>query len=122
MKAKYIQRGDAVDFTPATDMEAGEIVRLGHLIGVTRIPVKAGTLGSLAVTGVFDIHKASGITFSAGDSVFWSQLGTADKTGTLLGIAVAAAESNADTVRVLLNCDLNEETSTGETEAEWLPL
>ena len=47
MKAKYIQKGDAVDYIPNQDMDAGEIVCLGDLIGITRIPIKAGTLGTL---------------------------------------------------------------------------
>ena len=64
MKAKYIQKGDAVDYIPNQDMDAGEIVCLGNLIGITRIPIKAGTLGTLTLSGVFDIIKQAGVTFS----------------------------------------------------------
>ena len=72
MKAKYIQKGDAVDYIPNQDMDAGEIVCLGDLIGITRIPIKAGTLGTLTLSGVFDIIKQAGVTFSTGDSVCWN--------------------------------------------------
>ena len=46
MKARYIQSGDAVDITPAQNLAAGEIVQLGPLVGITRIPVPAGTTNS----------------------------------------------------------------------------
>ena len=49
MKAKFIQKGDAVDICPTADLEAGEIVRLGNLIGITRLPIKAGELGTLSL-------------------------------------------------------------------------
>ena len=121
MKAKYVQRGDSVDFRPDADMEAGEIVRLGNLIGITKIPIQAGALGAVSVTGVFDVVKPSGITFFIGESVYWAN-GSASKTGTFLGMAIAPAGTAADTVRTLLNCNANQESSSSGTDAEWLPL
>lgn len=121
MKAKYVQRGDSVDFTPDADMAAGEIVRLGNLVGITKIPIPAGKLGSVSVTGVFDVEKPSGITFFIGESVYWAN-GSASKTGTFLGMAIAPAGAAANTVRILLNCNVNKESSSSGTDAEWLPL
>ncbi len=66
MNAKFIQRGDSIDFIPSKDMDAGEIIQHGNLVGITKTPVKAGELGSLAVTGIFAIAKNSGIAFSLG--------------------------------------------------------
>ena len=57
MQARYIQRGESIDFLPDRDIAAGEIVIRNGLIGVARIPVKKGTLGSLALSGVFDVTK-----------------------------------------------------------------
>ncbi len=129
MKAKYIQKGDSVDFIPSADMDAGEIVRLGNLIGITKTPIKAGTLGTLAVSGIFDIHKQSGISFSAGSNVFWnSEAGTAAADsiflGIFLGIAVREAQATQEHVQVLLNYsgNLPETQSTGTGDAEWQPL
>ena len=34
MKARYIQRGDSIDYTPAEAVAAGDIVKLGNLVGV----------------------------------------------------------------------------------------
>ena len=124
MKARYVQKGDAVDFTPVVDLDAGEIVRLGNLIGITKIPVKAGTRGTLALAGIFDVLKPVGITFSAGSSVFWdSSLGTAGKSGVLIGIAVQNAAAEAEIVQVLINYATQSQTeSSSGVEAEWLPL
>ena len=61
MQARYIQRGESIDFLPDRDIAAGEIVIRNDLIGVARIPVKKGTLGSLALSGVFDEKEHSAV-------------------------------------------------------------
>ena len=112
MKAKFIQKGDAVDICPTADLEAGEIVRLGNLIGITRLPIKAGALGTITLTGVFELTKSQTVSFQAGDNVFWDpQNATPAKSGILLGIALS---ETATTIRVLLNCSANETTASGE--------
>lgn len=121
MKAKYVQKGDAVDFVPNVDLDAGEIVRLGNLIGITRLPVKAGTLGTLALAGVFDIEKPAGITFPQGNNVFWN--GQAAHSGFLLGIAIQNASAESDYVRILLNSTANSQNGPSSgVDAEWQPL
>lgn len=45
--AKYVQRPDTIDFIPNRNIDAGEIVKLGDLIGITKIAVPAGTIGAL---------------------------------------------------------------------------
>lgn len=121
MKAKYIQRGDAIDFIPSVDIAAGEIVRLGNLIGITRLSVKAGTLGTLTLSGVFDIIKPFGLTFTQGSDVFWN--GNADHSGVLLGIALQNANAESDHVRILLNSTANSQNgSSSGVDAEWQPL
>lgn len=118
MKARYVQKGDSVDFIPNTDLEAGEIVRLGSLIGVTRIPVKAGTLGTLTLAGVFDVVKPAGITFAQGGNVYWN--GHAAHDGALLGTAVQNASAESGCVRILLNCTANaQNNSSSGVNAEW---
>ena len=54
MDARYVQRGDAIDYTPMDDVAAGDIVVLaGKLVGVAKLDIKAGELGALALTGVY---------------------------------------------------------------------
>ena len=121
MKAKYIQKGDAVDFVPNIDLDAGEIVRLGNLIGITKIPVKAGMLGTLALSGVFDVAKSAGITFSQGSNVFWN--GQAAHDGALLGIALQTATADSEHVRILLNSTANSQIQNSSgVDSQWQPL
>lgn len=118
MKAKYIQKGDAVDFVPTASVAAGEIVKLGNLIGVTKLDTEGNARGTISLNGVFDIAKAQGIAFTAGSNVFWdSQNKSAAATGTFVGLAIEAAPATADHVRILLNCNVNA-ASTG-IDAEW---
>ena len=52
MKARYVQRGESIDFIPAFDVAAGDIVKVGSLVGVAKLDIKAGELGALALCGV----------------------------------------------------------------------
>ncbi len=36
MNATFVQRGEAVDFTSSRNLEAGEILRFGALLGVVK--------------------------------------------------------------------------------------
>ena len=66
MKARYVQRGDAIDYTPMEDVAAGDVVVLsGKLVGVAKLDIKAGELGALALVGVYEFAKAEGIAFLA---------------------------------------------------------
>ena len=65
MKARYVQRGESIDFTPTADVAAGDIVKLGNLVGVAKLDIKAGELGALALCGVYEIATA-GAAIEAG--------------------------------------------------------
>ena len=107
--AIFVHNGDAIDFKPATDTPAGAVVALGELVGVTRTPIPAGALGSLAVTGVFDITKATGTgtAIPAGENCYWNagaaQVTTTATGNKLLGKSIQAAGDAAETVRVRLS-------------------
>ena len=73
MDARYVQRGDAIDHTPMADVAAGDVVVLsGKLVGVAKLDIKAGELGALALTGVYEMAKATGVAFAQGSEVGWS--------------------------------------------------
>ena len=65
MDARYVQRGDAIDHTPAADVAAGDVVVIGKIVGVAKLDIKAGELGALALTGVYEVAKGTGIAFCA---------------------------------------------------------
>ena len=72
MKARYVQRGDSIDYIPEADVAAGDIIKVGSLVGVAKLDIKAGELGALAVVGVYEFAKAEGIAFAAGMEVGWN--------------------------------------------------
>lgn len=109
-EAVFVQAGDAIDYTPVADIDPGDVIVQGDLIGIARVAIPAGTLGALAVVGVFEVAKGAGagVSFSAGALVYWddtNKLAVAtDGAGAnkLLGKAVAAAGDDDATVRVRL--------------------
>jgi len=110
--ATFIHDGKAIDYTPApgSDIAAGDVVVQGELIGIAKVDIPAGTLGALAVTGVFDLPKTAGVgeAIGAGAKVYWDVADgvakTDDETGAnkYLGKTVAAAGDDDATVRVRL--------------------
>ena len=103
MNASYVQRGEYIDVVPENDVKAGDIVVRGRLVGVSKLDIKAGTLGALATTGVYDVAKGE-TAFAAGDKVYWnaSEGKAAAEGGVLLGLCVQDADASASTVRVIL--------------------
>lgn len=108
--AVFIHDGNALDYTPSADVAAGDVVAQGDLIGVAKAPIAANTRGALAVTGVFDFPKATGVGsgISAGASVYWDEAEAVAKTddesgaNKLIGkVAKTAADADV-TVRVRL--------------------
>ena len=105
MQARYIQRGESIDFLPDRDIAAGEIVIRNGLVGVAKIPVGKGTPGSLALSGVFDVTKTVRCAFSVGAAVYWDIVRQSAVTSgeLLLGLAAESSKLNDSHVRVILN-------------------
>ena len=107
--ANFIQNGDSLDYTPGADVAAGAVVVQNDLIGVAKRPIAANTLGSLAVSGVFDFPKstAGGSAIAAGATVYWNaaaqQATTTSAGNKLLGKTTKAAADADATVRVRLS-------------------
>ena len=107
--ATFIHDGSAIDYTPTSDVAAGDVVVQNDLVGIAKQPITAGALGALAVVGVFDVPKATGAgtAIGAGAKVYWdaaNSQATGTATGnTYMGKAVAAAGNDDATVRVRLS-------------------
>lgn len=106
MLARYVQKGDSIDYRPSSAVAAGDVIVIADLVGVSRLDIEANTLGSLAVVGVFDIVKAPGL-IPSGSTVYWDagakQASLVSGSNQYLGKAVAPAAAGDETVRVLLN-------------------
>jgi predicted RecA/RadA family phage recombinase len=107
--ARYIQGDETIDYTPTSDVGAGQVVVQGDLIGVAKKPIEADALGTLAVEGVFDFPKVTsgGSGIAAGTTVYWdatNSVATATSIGNKqLGKVTAAADDADTTVRVRLD-------------------
>ena len=109
--AVFVHEGDAIDYTPAAAVAAGDVVVQGDLIGIAKQPIAANVRGALAVKGVFDVPKATGggTAISAGATVYWdatNSVATTDAgggTNKLIGKCVKAAADADATVRVRLS-------------------
>ena len=109
--AVFQHDGASIDHTPGSAVAAGDVVVQNELVGVAKLDIEANKLGALAVQGVFDFPKATGVgtAISAGANVYWDVADVEAKedseTGAnkLIGKVVAAAGDNDATVRVRLN-------------------
>jgi predicted RecA/RadA family phage recombinase len=111
--AQLIHDGNSIDYTPSSggaDVSAGDVIVQGDLIGIAKLDIAAGTLGALAVTGVFDLPKTAGVgeAIGAGAKVYWDEAESVAKTddeagaNKYLGKTVLAAVDDDTSVRVRL--------------------
>lgn len=82
-KAAYWQRGEALDYLNATDktIEANTVVSFGGRIGVAGTDILPGEVGSLHVTGVFEMPKSAGAEIEMGADVYFDGEGITDTEG-----------------------------------------
>ncbi len=103
----FVHEGCSIDYTPGADISAGDVVVQGDLVGVAKLEIKSGKLGSLAVDGVFDFAKNTGVAYTVGQLLYWDDAAnvvTTTATGNkLIGKVVRAAASADTTVRVRLS-------------------
>jgi len=107
--ALFIHQGSSIDYTPAVDVVAGDVVVQEELVGVVKLDIPANKLGALAVTGVFDFPKATGggTAIVIGSNVYWDavakQASTMAGGNKLIGKTVLAAADDDETVRVRMS-------------------
>ena len=108
--ATFVHDGKAIDYTPSSDVSAGDVVVQGDLVAVAKLDIAADTLGALHATGAFDFPKTAGVgeAISAGAKVYWDVADAVAKTddeagaNKYIGKVVKAATDDDTTVRVRL--------------------
>ncbi len=109
--AEYLQRGESLDYTNATDtlIPAGTVVEIGNHIGVAGCPIPAGKTGSLHVVGVFEIEKTKNAAIEMGKTVYFDGNGittdadNGETTPTVYPLAgYAAAPAAAADTKILV--------------------
>ena len=105
MSARYVQKGESIDYRPETNVRAKTIVPFPGFVGITRLDIRAGELGALAVTGVFESPKTAE-AIDVGEAVYYDAengVATKEKTAIYLGVAVYNAQASSEFVYYLLN-------------------
>lgn len=126
MQAIFVQEGNSIDYTPGSDVAAGQVVvpAGSGLVGIAKQPIASGVLGALAVEGIFDVVQGA-VTFAIGQAAYWKAdgdpVGGTPGTGcavesatgnTFMGYAIKATEATDSTVRIALR---SVESSAAET-------
>jgi predicted RecA/RadA family phage recombinase len=93
MQAQFVHDGKAVDFTPTADVAVGSIVIQGDLVGITKRDIKAGSLGSIAVEGVFDIPKDPDLAVEFEAAPRCTSMKTARSSLTMSALSTSAKSS-----------------------------
>lgn len=105
-KGSYVNVGDTVIYKNETSaiIVAGDLVKIGDLVGVAACDIGVKALGSVALAGVFDITKKSGEAIEAGKLVYLAADGiTATAAGNArVGYTIAKALAGDKTARVRL--------------------
>ena len=103
-KAAYWQRGETLDYGNATDtkIEANTVISFGSHIGITGTDILPGELGSLVVTGVFEIDKTATGAIEMGTEVYFDGTGITDTKGDDTPLAGYAAQAAAASDTVIL--------------------
>ena len=119
MNARYVQKGESIDYRPTENVSAKTIVPFNGFVGITRLDIRAGELGALAVTGVFESPKAD-ISIDVGDNVYWdatNEVATTEATEIYLGKAISNAQASSEFVYYLLNAPKDGGTGSGSGSA-----
>ena len=123
MSARYVQKGENIDFRPTENVKAGTIFPFNGFVGITRLDIRAGELGALAVSGVFESPKADE-AIDVGDPVYWdeaNEVATKEKTDIYLGVAVYNAQASSEFVYFLLNAGSTGASGTSGSAATASP-
>lgn len=107
MATNFISDGDVIPWTNTTAaaVASGQVVVLGHTIGIALSAIAIGATGSVALSGAFTVPKVPAAVFAQGEKLLWdASAGAFDAStataaaGDVLGGAVAwAAGSNGQT-------------------------
>jgi len=100
MGAQLIRLGLRINYTAPSDIDYGDVVVQGDLVGIATRDIKSGEVGRIALAGLFGIVKDTGVgtAINAGTKVYWddtSKFATANDGGgrnNILGVSTREAQ------------------------------
>lgn len=122
MGAQLIRVGLRINYTAPGDIDLGDVVVQGELVGIATRDIKGGEVGRIALAGLFGVVKAIGqaTAIAAGTKVYWdasAKFATASDGGglnKLLGVSTRDAQDGDRFVRVLVGANLVSGTGLGQ--------
>jgi len=107
MATNFVSDGNVINWTNGTGsaVSSGDVVAMGHCIGIALVDIANGATGSVALEGVFIVPKLSAAVFTRGEKLIWDASASAfddsaatPATGDITGGAVAwIAGANTET-------------------------
>ena len=68
----YIQEGKTIDYdNPGAAINYGDVVNLTTRIGIAGEDIAVGAMGSVHVTGVWELAAINNAAFAVGDTLYW---------------------------------------------------
>jgi predicted RecA/RadA family phage recombinase len=103
MATNELTDGDVVIMTAPANVDSGELVEVGHFIGVAVNDADSGDPVPVCLSGVFKLPKAAGVGISAGDRCYNSAGDVTNvESGEAFGICVETVAGGGATVKVRL--------------------
>ena len=104
----FVQAGDTLTVeTPADGVLSGDCVLIGKLFGVAAYTAPATAPLEIMCEGVFDLPKADGAAFAAGDAAYFDAatktIGAQAEGRLWVGVVTQGAALSAANVRIRLN-------------------
>lgn len=66
------QPGVVIDYTATADVQSGDVVLAGAVLGVALSDIATGETGSVQITGVFEVPKVTDAVFGQGETLTWN--------------------------------------------------
>lgn len=105
----FIQDGEVINITAASDLTSGTAVAVGVLLAVPVTDIASGDVGAACINGVVELPKLKTADISAGDALTWDvSAGKFIVASAAIGdlencaVAVEDAGTSAEAVRALL--------------------
>jgi len=105
-EATFIQSDNLISLTAPRALKQGDPFKVGAIVAIAIENAEESKTVKGAISGIFEVPKKVGATLVQGDKLYWDDTNhnfTKTATGnTLSAVAVAAAASDATSIRVLL--------------------
>jgi predicted RecA/RadA family phage recombinase len=109
MATNFIASGEILQYTAGSDIDSGDVVVMGSLVGVALTDIASGSSGSVQVEGVFSLPKKSADTLTLGEKVYWDAVTNGGEitetatSNTFAGYVYEAAAASTTSVKVKLH-------------------